>query len=87
MPYLFSKYAYPVMKKLFQGEMKLYHIFHAQHSDAPQHYLISNQLPADRIKNVESFIKDNLYPQATIIKHLTFLPNGRHCTLLIWLST
>lgn len=72
LPYIFGKYCFPVMKSLFCGEMKLFHIFHNFHAASR---LASGKLSSGRLNKVKEFIYNGMYSNAEVIEHTTDCSN------------
>jgi hypothetical protein len=68
LPYLFGKYSFPKMRKIYPGDFSLVHIWHNAHN--PDYHLESNRkLGGEKLLNVEAFINSNKFFNAEIITH------------------
>jgi hypothetical protein len=68
MPYIFGTYSLPMMRARFNGEIKLYHIFHA--SNGLRSQMTSNLLLGpEKVEQTAQFIKEGHYKNATIVSH------------------
>jgi len=68
LPYIFGKYAFPVMQKLFPGKLILYHIFHDVNFKNAK--LASNQqLGQKHLQHVRQFVKEYKFTNALIYQH------------------
>jgi hypothetical protein len=68
LPYIFGKYCLPQMRKHFPGDMELIHVHHDSHVEDTQ--LHSSRFLGERhLQNVQQFILENRYPDATFISH------------------
>lgn len=70
MPYLFGKYALPMMEKVFPGEVKLYHIFHDLH--VRDERLASNRADASGLARVREFVKT---APGAVVTHTEVFPD------------
>lgn len=70
MPYLFGTYSLPMMQERFNGEVKLFHIFHASNGLA-SHMTSNRVLGAERVEQVQQFIDSGHYANAIILNHTT----------------
>jgi hypothetical protein len=68
LPFIFGRYCLPKMRKVFGGQMELYHIFHDLHVKDDE--LESNRSHGlEHLDRVNHFIKKGLFSEAFIVRH------------------